>query len=72
MSQEVIQRLVSRLQPQWTLFISRLQPIDPNHLQTSWDIQVGSMCMVYLPTCIVAIYRIYVGKYTIPMDCMGK
>lgn len=35
MSQEVVKRLVGRLQPQCTPLISRLQPIDPNHLQTS-------------------------------------
>ena len=43
MCQEVSKWLVSGLQPQYTPFISRLKPIDPNHLLTSWDIQVSSL-----------------------------
>ena len=41
MSQEASTRSVTGLLPQYTPFISRLEPIDTNHLLTSWGIQVA-------------------------------
>ena len=33
---------------------------------------IGSMAMVYLPTWMIHFYGIHVGRYTNPMDPMGK